>query len=78
VYAVVQESLEAGTAQAEGLMEFQFSAHLGQLLMGHPAEVSEGTPSSSGRLSDAAVIKLFRVIRLARRLIDLDSDLRQE
>lgn len=78
VYAVVQESLEAGTVQAEGLMEFQFSAHLGQLLMGHPAEVSEGTPSSSGRLSDAAVIKLFRVIRLARRLIDLDSDLRQE
>lgn len=78
VYAVVQESLKAGTAQAEGLLEFQFSAHLGQLLMGYPAEVSEGTPSSSGRLSDAAVIKLFRVIRLARRLIDLDSDLRQE
>lgn len=78
VYAVVQQSLQAGTAQAEGLMEFQFSAHLGQLLMGHPAEVSEGSPSSSGRLSDAAVIKLFRVIRLARRLIDLDSDLRQE
>jgi ParB family protein of integrating conjugative element (PFGI_1 class) len=78
VYAVVQQSLQDGTAQAEGLMEFQFSAHLGQLLMGNPAEVSEGSPSSSGRLSDAAVIKLFRVIRLARRLIDLDSDFRQE
>lgn len=78
VYAVVQHSLQSGTEQAEGLLEFRFAAHLGQLLMGNPAEVSEGSPSSSGRLSDAAVIKLFRVIRLARRLIDFDRDFRQE
>lgn len=53
------------------LGEFEFAAGLGQLLLGQP--LSEGqAPDNSGRLSDGALVKLFRIIRLARRLIDLE------
>lgn len=70
VYALASTSLSR--EQTDGLMEFHFSAHLGRLLMGSPADVMDADASSSeNRLSDTAVIKLFRVIRLARRLIDL-------
>jgi hypothetical protein len=29
-------------------------------------------PDDRGRLSDGALVKLFRIVRLARRLIDLE------
>lgn len=57
--------------QADALADFEFAAGLGQLLMGQPI-TKDQLPSNSGRLSDEALVKLFRVIRLARRLIDLE------
>ncbi|EMV8855650.1 hypothetical protein AADS62_004924 [Escherichia coli] len=30
------------------------------------------SPDDRGRLSDGALVKLFRIVRLARRLIDLE------
>lgn len=52
---------------------YRFLAELGQLLLG--SSLLNSQPASSvGRLSDVALIKLFRVIRLARRLIELESN----
>lgn len=42
---------------------------IGSLLLGSPSSCS-----NTERLSDASLVKLFRLIRLARRLIDLKSD----
>lgn len=53
------------------LGEFEFAAGLGQLLLGQPLS-AEHAPGDEGRLSDGALVKLFRIIRLARRLIDLE------
>lgn len=52
---------------------YRFLAELGQLLLG--SSLLNSQPASSvGRLSDVALVKLFRVIRLARRLIELESN----
>lgn len=55
----------------DALGEFQFSAGLAQLLLGQPT-TSDQPSSQAGRLNDAALVKLFRIIRLARRLVDLE------
>lgn len=55
----------------DALGEFQFSAGFAQLLLGQPT-TSDQPSSQAGRLNDAALVKLFRIIRLARRLIDLE------
>ncbi|AZC52678.1 ParB-like nuclease domain containing protein [Pseudomonas chlororaphis subsp. piscium] len=56
---------------ADALAEFEFAAGLGQLLLGQPT-TKDLPPNDEGRLSDGALVKLFRIIRLARRLIDLE------
>lgn len=55
----------------DALGEFQFSAGLAQLLLGRPT-TSDQPSSQAGRLNDEALVKLFRIIRLARRLVDLE------
>jgi ParB family protein of integrating conjugative element (PFGI_1 class) len=55
----------------DALSDFEFAAGLGHLLLGQPA-AKDGVPDGAGRLSDGALVKLFRIIRLARRLIDLE------
>ncbi|EPO7674138.1 ParB family protein [Pseudomonas aeruginosa] len=55
----------------DALGEFQFSAGFAQLLLGQPT-TSDQPASQAGRLNDAALVKLFRIIRLARRLVDLE------
>lgn len=45
--------------------------HLGPLLQGR-----QGGNSQVSRLSDNAMVKLFRLLRLSRRLVDLESDTR--
>lgn len=57
--------------QVDALADFEFAAGLGQLLMGQPT-TQDQHPNDTGRLSDGALVKLFRIIRLARRLIDLE------
>lgn len=57
--------------QIDALKDFEFAAGLGQLLLGQPI-TQDQPPSDVGRLSDGALVKLFRIIRLARRLIDLE------
>ncbi|MDT3722963.1 ParB family protein [Pseudomonas oryzihabitans] len=49
-----------------------FALNLGQLLIGNP--LFDSTPASpDGRMTDAALVKLFRIVRLARRLIELEA-----
>ncbi|MBH9391851.1 ParB family protein [Pseudomonas aeruginosa] len=55
----------------DALGEFQFSAGLAQLLLGQPT-TGDQPSSQAGRLNDDALVKLFRIIRLARRLVDLE------
>ncbi len=55
----------------DALGEFQFSAGLAQLLLGQPT-TGDQLSSQAGRLNDEALVKLFRIIRLARRLVDLE------
>ncbi|MDA1429651.1 hypothetical protein PALA41_05887 [Pseudomonas aeruginosa] len=55
----------------DALGEFQFSAGLAQLLLGQPT-TGDQPSSQAGRLNDEALVKLFRIIRLARRLVDLE------
>ncbi|HBP0137763.1 TPA: ParB N-terminal domain-containing protein [Pseudomonas aeruginosa] len=55
----------------DALAEFQFSAGLAQLLLGQPT-TSDQPSCQEGRLNDEALVKLFRIIRLARRLVDLE------
>lgn len=57
--------------QVDALADFEFAAGLGQLLLGQPT-TQDQHPNDTGRLSDGALVKLFRIIRLARRLIDLE------
>ncbi|NMZ34036.1 ParB family protein [Pseudomonas proteolytica] len=51
---------------------YRFLAELGQLLLGG-SPLKDQPASLAGRLSDVALVKLFRVIRLGRRLIELES-----
>lgn len=51
---------------------FQLSAGLGPLILGG-AKIETRDASTSDRLSDQALVKIFRVIRLARRLIELET-----
>ncbi|MGC3456952.1 ParB family protein [Pseudomonas aeruginosa] len=55
----------------DALGEFQFSAGLAQLLLGQPTTGHQPS-SQAGRLNDEALVKLFRIIRLARRPVDLE------
>jgi hypothetical protein len=52
--------------------EFQFAAELGELLLGGP-RLGDLAPCDELRIGDEALVKLFRVIRLARRLIELEA-----
>ncbi|WP_300726946.1 ParB family protein [Pseudomonas sp.] len=57
--------------QLDALADFEFAAGLGQLLLGQPT-TQDQHPNDTGRLSDGALVKLFRIVRLARHLIDLE------
>jgi ParB family protein of integrating conjugative element (PFGI_1 class) len=52
----------------------QFATDLGQLILGLPKNESRDA-SASDRLSDQALVKIFRIMRLARRLIELEAAL---
>ncbi|MBF3113765.1 hypothetical protein HKT27_21975, partial [Pseudomonas aeruginosa] len=52
-------------APATGLDSARLADDLGPLLHGHGGLVT--------RLSDAGLVKLFRLLRLARRLLDLEA-----
>lgn len=67
-FALVRDMPEAAEAD---FSEFQFAAELGQLLLGRSG-IGDTDPGSEPRIGDEALVKLFRVIRLARRLIDLE------
>ncbi len=71
--AIALKILNEQPDPASALAEFEFAAGLGQLLLGQPLGM-EQAPSDEGRLSDGALVKLFRIIRLARRLIDLEIE----
>lgn len=51
-------------------------ADCGQLAVDLPG-LLQGQGDSANRLSDTALVKLFRLLRLARRLFDLESDVAQ-
>ncbi|MCZ2096507.1 MAG: ParB family protein [Anaerolineae bacterium] len=59
-------ALSAASLPATGLDRARLADELGPLLHGHGG--------TSGRLSDAGLVKLFRLLRLARRLLDLETD----
>jgi hypothetical protein len=59
-------SLSGEDATTKGLDPGLLSDHLANLLFGR------GNPDQ--RLSDTALVKLFRLLRLARRLFDLEAD----
>lgn len=71
--AIALKMLNEQPDPASALAEFEFAAGLGQLLLGQPL-IAEQAPRDDGRLSDGALVKLFRIIRLARRLIDLEIE----
>lgn len=71
--AIALKMVNEHTDPASALGEFEFAAGLGQLLLGQPLS-AEQAPDDEGRLSDGALVKLFRIIRLARRLIDLEIE----
>jgi ParB family protein of integrating conjugative element (PFGI_1 class) len=59
-------ALSAASLPATGLDRARLTDDLGPLLHGHGG--------TSARLSDAGLVKLFRLLRLARRLLDLEAD----
>lgn len=61
----VAEMLAALSGSSETVDSEQVVHNLAQLMYGHG--------SASERLSDTALVKLYRLIRLARRLLDLES-----
>lgn len=75
VYAIALAS--ENSEQSLNLAEFKFAAALGQLLLGQPAYLGiqgeRHLPSLDDRLDDAAVVKLFRLIRFGRRLVELEK-----
>jgi hypothetical protein len=58
-------ALSTAPAPATGLDSARLADDLGPLLHGHGGLVT--------RLSDAGLVKLFRLLRLARRLLDLEA-----
>ncbi|QOY72464.1 ParB family protein [Pseudomonas sp. OST1909] len=68
---MIQQQPELQAEQADSLADFEFAAGLGQILLGQPY-VKDQSPENENRLGDGALVKLFRIIRLARRLIDLE------
>jgi len=68
---MIQQQPELQAEQAGSLADFEFAAGLGQILLGQPY-AKDQTPENENRLGDGALVKLFRIIRLARRLIDLE------
>ena len=58
-------ALSAASAPATGLDRTRLADDLGSLLQGHGAFAT--------RLSDAGLVKLFRLLRLAHRLLDLEA-----
>ncbi|HBP0065793.1 TPA: ParB N-terminal domain-containing protein [Pseudomonas aeruginosa] len=67
---VILDKVDSQTCR-DALGEFQFSAGLAQLLLGQPT-TGDQPSSQAGRLNDEALVKLFRIIRLARRPVDLE------
>ncbi|MDY1473613.1 ParB family protein [Pseudomonas aeruginosa] len=67
---VILDKVDSQTCR-DALGEFQFSVGLAQLLLGQPT-TGDQPSSQAGRLNDEALVKLFRIIRLARRLVDLE------
>ncbi|WP_426780905.1 ParB family protein [Pseudomonas syringae] len=51
--------------------EFQFTAALAHLLLGTP-RYEDRDAVLEGRMDDACIVKLFRLIRLGRRLVELE------
>lgn len=68
---MIQLQPELQAEQAGSLADFEFAAGLGQILLGQPY-AKDQSPENENRLGDGALVKLFRIIRLARRLIDLE------
>ena len=68
---MIQQQPELKAEQAGSLADFEFAAGLGQILLGQPY-AKDQSPENENRLGDGALVKLFRIIRLARRLIDLE------
>lgn len=65
-------ALSCSSAQARPTVDcIRLADDLGPLLQG--TLPSPRSRSSARRLSDASIVKLFRLIRLARRLVDLES-----
>ncbi len=62
-------SLTGQPVAEAGLDGAQLAADLPTLLHGQ----SQGHGSGARRLSDTALVKLFRLLRLARRLLDLEA-----
>lgn len=69
--SIALKMLNEQPEQIDALGEFQFAAGLGRILLGQPLAKGQA-PDDSGRLGDGALVKLFRIVRLARRLIDLE------
>ncbi|MBI6907123.1 ParB family protein [Pseudomonas palleroniana] len=69
--AIALKMIQQQPEQAGSLADFEFAAGLGQILLGQPY-TKDQSPDNTNRLSDGALVKLFRIIRLARRLIDLE------
>jgi ParB family protein of integrating conjugative element (PFGI_1 class) len=69
VFAIALE--QQPTEQPLELAEFKFTAALGELLFGQMSLPGQ-PPSTNTRLDDAAIVKLFRLIRLGRRLVELE------
>ncbi|MEE5094991.1 ParB family protein [Pseudomonas alliivorans] len=69
VYAIalIKETPE----QPLDVSEFRFAAALGQLLLGSP-RYEDCDAALEGRMDDACIVKLFRLIRLGRRLVELE------
>lgn len=71
--------LSAGDSIADSTMQLldalstgpRAQLELGQLMLGNPA-LSSQPASMTNRLSDQALVKIFRIVRLARRLIELE------
>ncbi|WP_397453185.1 ParB family protein [Pseudomonas sp. NA-150] len=70
-------SLQASTlnllgALCSGFRDPEFELDLGNLFLGRP-KLEPQAASIANRLSDQALVKVFRVMRLARRLIELEA-----
>jgi ParB family protein of integrating conjugative element (PFGI_1 class) len=64
---------DSDAAEHPEMNSYRFLAELGHVLLGN-ALLKSQPASLAGRLSDVALVKLFRVIRLGRRLIELESN----